>query len=153
MQKEKGGACCQRRKTRFFGAKFAVVHWCQIPVLNYTLRLYYCRALFKRPWIWSNAVVHSAQVSAKGSLTKPNPSVTSRTIARVSKLPDGWGCRRRTRWRGWWIWLSLLGCFLRFLRIWVNLLGCFLGFLVGCFLGFLMTLRKKQCSGLVLVYT
>lgn len=29
--------------------------------------------------------MHSAQVSAKGSLIKPNASVTSRTIARVSR--------------------------------------------------------------------
>ena len=69
---------------KFFFAPFSVCSL--IPDPNpYTLRFYYCKALFKRPWIWSNAVVHSAQVSANGSLIKPHASVTSPTIARVSR--------------------------------------------------------------------
>ena len=40
-----GGACCQRRKTRFFRAKFAVCSLIPDPS-PYTFRLYYCKALF-----------------------------------------------------------------------------------------------------------
>ena len=49
-----GGACCQRRKTRFFRAKFAACSLIPDPSL-YTFRLYYCKALFF--WLWSLSAI------------------------------------------------------------------------------------------------